>query len=364
MAEPAQVLEEIFTVIEGGKDLGEAGKIIQFPSDNGQKVYQAVEMTQQGSNGTGLKYWAAAIASAGSRALSSGAIMLGMEVGVVGAAIAPALGLLSGYVLYNLSPEFWDGVANALIEAGETVKGKVVAYMNENGILTFSEETIEIFKNKFLEAGLFNGKEEWDGDEPETWELHTPIIASERKFTYTFAQVEYEAYYLGITYNQSWGNVISGATETNSDVKVTSFTMPNGIYAVVTSKSSLSGGFVRIQESTGRLIGSATASDHSYTYDNKTVHWIQYPGSMTTGAETVITDIGTNPANYVSDSNAEKLAWILQYGTFNITGNGIQEGADLPDSEPFPLKYPDWLPHDFPVVEGETIVKHLSLIHI
>lgn len=375
MAEPAQVLEDIFTVIEGGKDLGEAGKIIQFPSDNGQKVYQAVEMTQQGSNGTGLRYWAAAIASAGSRALSSGAIMLGMEVGVVGAAIAPALGLVSGYVLYNLAPEFWDGVANALIEAGETVKGKVVAYMNENGILTFSEETIEIFKNKFLEAGVFNGIREWDEDEPQDFpddKVYAPLILSSAyKYTAPTGVVgeTCELYYAGLTKQTNGGNIISrvGVNFANpiDDIKITSFeypySTPSGnvpkLGVIVCTKNS-NPGSCRIQKNevnTLGYVGGGTGYAQSFTYDNRTVYYVYWTFPFT---EDYYEGTGTNTLNY---QHPEYVAWMMQYGNFNTSGDGIQEGAELPDEDPFTVTYPDWLPHDFPVVEGQTIIKRYPL---
>lgn len=360
MAEPAQVLEEIFTVIEGGKDLGEAGKIIQFPSDNGQKVYQAVEMTQQGSNGTGLKYWAAAIASASSRALSSGAIMLGMEVGVVGAAIAPALGLVSGYVLYNLAPEFWDGVANALIEAGETVKGKVVAYMNENGILTFSEDTIEIFKNKFLEAGLFD-----DGvvipDYQDTGIVNVTSYAPLKQLlTY------------GINKRVAYPHIITSEAEAHlnsiiegfgtSDLAGFVFTTINGepswmqsqwaIMEVVEFSSTsinlndrITNQSVRtgVMAAHGKLVGGTVLEYNDFTFSWNT-HYIGMSPNPWLG------EIVSNDTIFISGIN----------GTYS-NGEGIQEGADVPDSDPFPLKYPDWLPYDFPVVEGETIIKHYPL---
>lgn len=275
---------------------------------------------------------------------------------VIAAVAAASAGIKIGkafdQALYNANPDYWDSIGMwslnpetwGTITAGENTLGATLfnfifdidpvtndptPYMDET---TFAYMVAVLGQNGIIDG---TGLDVWDGDEPETWELHTPIIASDKKFTYTFAQEPRSAYYLGLSNSISWGNIIIGASETNDDVKVTSFTMPTGIYAVVTSKSPLNGGMVRIQESTGRLVGSAMGSDHSYTYDNKTVHWIQWPGSMTTGAETVVTDIGTNPANYVSDSDAKKLAWILQYGTFeqeNLPGVSNQTGARIFDT--------------------------------
>lgn len=365
MAEPAQVLEDIFTVIEGGKDLGEAAKIIQFPSDNGQKVYEAVEMTQQGSNGTGLNYWAAAIVSGAgtaARALSSGAIMLGMEVGVVGAAIAPALGLLSGYVLYNLSPEFWDGIANALIEAGETVKGKVVAYMNEDGILTFSEDTIEIFKNKFLEEGLFND----DLILPEYQDTGTvpltrtvPVhdftragLSESTKYSVTFATSVLENLKNEIDDIEPWfppQNTISIIRASNEDYEEGRLYTGHvgAMFYMNTQNIPLGTPLTNVSSRLRTIyanwrVTSGNVLEYTYLHLVNVAPLIDTDGF--TGKKTLPNSINTSSINAEYKENDAK-----------------QEGADVPDEDPFPLKYPDWLPYDFPVVEGQTIEKRYPL---
>ena len=368
MAEPAQVLEDIFTVIEGGKDLGEAAKIIQFPSDNGQKVYEAVEMTQQGSNGTGLNYWAAAIVSgagAAARALSSGAIMLGVEVGVAGAAIAPALGLLTGYVLYNLSPEFWDGVANALIDAGETVKGKVVAYMNEDGVITFSEDTIEIFKNKFLEAGLFDR----DISVPSYQDTGTvqieslvelkdsapyslSFIPNFKGFTSQYTEDEYNNFinsynsespivYSIPIFSDSW----SDAIQTEISIYLYNFGDSINLDGITQSTRTAR---IKIQY----FKDSPLYPVDGFYCTGVTVNNIQAVKELFVGEED-FTLPNLEPYNFKKISSIN--------GRYVGSGEGIQEGADVPDEDPFPLKYPDWLPYDFPVVEGESIIKHYPL---
>ena len=70
MGAPQEIIQEIFTVIEGGKTIGEAAEIIQFPSDNGSTVYNAVNMHFKDTNGTGLNYWVAAVAQ-GASAISA-----------------------------------------------------------------------------------------------------------------------------------------------------------------------------------------------------------------------------------------------------------------------------------------------------
>lgn len=88
-------------------------------------------------------------------AAGTGAGVLGLEVGAAGAAIAPALGLVAGFALYNIAPSFWDGVANKLMEAGELVNGKVQGILNSDKSTGFSQGTIDVFKEAFREAGYF-----------------------------------------------------------------------------------------------------------------------------------------------------------------------------------------------------------------
>lgn len=85
----------------------------------------------------------------------TGAGILGMEVGAAGLAIAPALGILAGVGLYNLAPDFWDDVSSQLVDAGKMIGNKVAGLIDESGITSFDQETIEIFKNAFINAGLF-----------------------------------------------------------------------------------------------------------------------------------------------------------------------------------------------------------------
>lgn len=88
-------------------------------------------------------------------ATAKGAGLLAMDVGLAGAAIAPALGLVSGVALYNLTPSFWDAVAEKLMAAGYLVKGKIEAILKKDGTTALPQGAIEIYKNAFLNAGLF-----------------------------------------------------------------------------------------------------------------------------------------------------------------------------------------------------------------
>ena len=74
---------------------------------------------------------------------------------MMGVAVAPALGINGGIILYNLTPEFWDGVAQKLVDIGYTISRKVVYFIDENGTMNVPEDVINTYKDAFLDAGVF-----------------------------------------------------------------------------------------------------------------------------------------------------------------------------------------------------------------
>ena len=178
---PAEQLAQIFEVLEGGAQV--AGEVVQFPVDAagaaaetslaGEGISTLVQM----GNGAAAEVSQLTVVEGGA-ATTTGVGLLAMDVGVAGAAIAPALGILAGVGLYNLAPEFWTNVSNSLVAAGQTVGGKVRAFLNGNTKQAYlSEETIEIFKNAFIEAGLFDAQLEGETySQPQTIQLSNNLI--------------------------------------------------------------------------------------------------------------------------------------------------------------------------------------------
>lgn len=159
---PAEVLDEIWEVLEGGAEVA-GEKIIQFPVD--QAVEGAAELTGTttevlAGNGVATEVSQLTVIEGGaSSATTTGVGLLSVDLGVAGAAIAPILGIAAGVGLYNLTPSFWDGVADKLLKAGQTIGGKVQGFLNGNTKqVGFSEETIEIFKQAFIDAGLYESQ--------------------------------------------------------------------------------------------------------------------------------------------------------------------------------------------------------------
>lgn len=130
------------------------GNVVRVVSDAGTEIGNAVFKVIQGGNGTASKVGIATQTGAGGSAIATGLAFLATDVGVVGAAIAPALGIVAGTGLYSLAPEFWTRVSNALVEAGMTVGGKVVSYWNGHNFFV-DGRVIEIFKNQLLAENVF-----------------------------------------------------------------------------------------------------------------------------------------------------------------------------------------------------------------
>lgn len=165
MGAPQEVIQEIFTVIEGGNTIGEAAQIIQFPSDNGSTVYNAVNMSFKSTNGTGLNYWVAAVAQ-GAAAISAGAILVTVALPEFMALAVPCLGIAVGTAWYNIDPDGWTHLAELLLDEGYTIKNKVVAFMVENGTLGFIPGEIEILKDELCRLGAFDHGAQYPEYEP------------------------------------------------------------------------------------------------------------------------------------------------------------------------------------------------------
>lgn len=348
MALPQEVTQEIFTVIEGGKTLGPAAEIIQFHSDNGAKTWNVFKSTYQGSNGTAFNYWVAAAyywMGEVMVAKSAGAAMLTMEIGAFGEACAVALGITTGYVLYNLTPEFWDNVANDLLNLGETINGRVVAFMDDRGILTYSTEAIEAFKNRLVETGIFDNVSTID--DAEGLEYDRPLYLNNNIY------VTGKVMYGGILYSALSTFEIYGGKYSILDHDPKS---PNGAFIfIITSTLPNSTGNVRW---TQKFADVEPVFDYtiplsaSYTYKDRTVYYgvFQSGGGITQDREYNEISAFHDPADL------DRTAWAIQYGDAETEENeALQDGAHYPDTRYFPDLYPGWEPVEFPDIDGQQI---------
>ena len=314
-------LSELFYAIEGGKAV-EAGSIVQFPVDAGATALEGVTETVELGNGIATEV-SQLTAVEGGATTTAGVGIMAVDVGVAGAALAPALGILAGVGLYNLTPDFWDDVANRLMIAGETIGGKVRAFLNgENQTFGISETAIEVYKNALLEAGLFAPPTEIQTD---------PFDVVNTPFDVTFDNILSGSY--GITITSGAGNV---------RFAVFNYQNKNMLIA----SSPVGGGRLYIAHPGGGY--DITSLNSTYIYDNKTVYYA-VKNVDSSFLEFLIAN-GCPIASAKVDllvSAMQKIAWIE---TFGLPENeNLQEGAIYPtESATIPQTYPTWTPYTLP----------------
>lgn len=370
MGAPAEILEEIFTVIEGGQTIGQSAEVIQFPSDNGLRTFTAVNKSFQGSNGTGLNYWVAAVAE-GASAISAGALMITVSIPEFIAFAVPCLGIAVGTAFYSIDPEGWTHLADLITSAGWTVKNKVVAFMVDKGIITFPPETIEILKDELIRLGAFEIGEEWEGNKPETFEIVEPVISSTKQIVFSINGRMTTGYYGGLFDDRdTLPNKIKGVaftpTEGITDYKLTSAIVNDVLICLICSKSPFISTFYEYSVSDLEFTGSGiTGTRLEYTYDNKKVYYF-YSSFFSSASNPGLVDLGTDPSNLTSDRLAGQVAWTLQYGDFkeNAAEKNQQQGAKFPqEGVPFRTTYPDWLPWEFPELPGWRIPEVMPALY-
>lgn len=355
MSLPQEVTQEIFQVIEGGSSIGTPAQIIQFPSDNGQNVYNVVQKTYQGTNGTAFNYFVVAvesIVSGAAAAVSAGAAILTLPLaGPAGAivGIAAALGLTTGYVLYEISPEFWNDVAEDLINAGETIGGKLVAMMDDRGVMTYSPEAIEIIKNKFLEYGAFNVEYICQPSQSDidliptsfTDYMPMPIILG------------------GKCVSSIDGTVITGGYEYRNNTSPVYDAYMNS-YPSSDEDELINFAYVIVSlepfEYKAPYFNWASAV--RATYNELDFYW-----AWGNGAQSLVNNHLVNNYQILREWDRTDgtwyaegklpLAYLLLKGIISELGN-VQPNAILPDSNPFPQTYPDWVSVEFPEIDPHT----------
>lgn len=140
------------SLIEAGSQV--EGTAVKILADNGREIGEGVFKVIQGGNGVASEVAVGTQSTAGAT-VATGTAYMTVAANLAAAAIAPCLGVIAGFGLYELSPDFWTGVSNQLVSVGQTIGGDVLAYWNGEN-LYFDQDTIEIFKNAFIEAGIFD----------------------------------------------------------------------------------------------------------------------------------------------------------------------------------------------------------------
>lgn len=293
------------SAIEAGQAV--EGNVVKVIADNGDEIGDAIFKVLEGGNGQAAEVGIATQSGVGG-AIATGMAYLTMTIPTVFAAIAPCLGVVAGVGLYNLFPDTFNRISEALVEAGKTVGGKVITYWNgENAHI--DEETIEIIKQALVDLGAFDLKNgEIPTDNP--YNLPSCIFRGRDSFTIptppsgTNWFVVNDAYY------------VAG---------VNGFLVASNHPGVITD--AMGGHY----------------SESTYTYNGKTVYYYpfgtSYPGWDGVGGYNP--DI---PYPFPMD-NEEILAWAMVYGDYLLPSDvPLQPDATYPSDNPFPLTYPEWYP--------------------
>lgn len=155
----AEQLRELFTVIEGGAEVA-IENVETFAPDvvipGAAELLGKTETVALG-NGAAAEVSQLVTQTTTTTATTAGVGLLALEMPTAIAAAVPFLGCFAGMTLYNLAPEFWTSVADNLMQAGETIGGKLRAFVNSaTGAVGFSEKSLNIIKNALIQAGIYN----------------------------------------------------------------------------------------------------------------------------------------------------------------------------------------------------------------
>lgn len=349
-------LDLLFQVLEGGKAVG-AGEVIPFPVDAGATALEGITETVELGNGVATEV-SQLTAVEGGAATTAGVGVLGVEVGAAGAALAPALGIAAGFGLYALAPDFWTKVADVLMNQGETVNGMVRAFLNsDDRTVGFTENTIEIFKNAFIDAGLYDDIG-WSIPTQET-AVELEAVSSGGISGIVSADLINEAGRKCV-FNRVYVKAV-GSSETLLGM---SFFEPNTEFQTkITSLSLRMGDYV--YTALGVPVDEATTCSYGIGYFNgETSAWsftITSSTSNTVKLGDDIYNIAVIPQNFSAfpeysgmqsfDGEVDPrlicdILYMLRVGQANPA---LQPDADYPEEdEPFPLTYPTWTPFELP----------------
>lgn len=311
------------TIIQAGSTV--EGNVVKVIADNGDEIGDAVFKVVQGGNGAASEV-GVAVKTGASGATATGLAFLTVDVGVAGAAIAPALGLIAGVSIYEIvsgDSEFHERLINALVASGNTIGRKVVAYWNGDNFF-LSEEVIEIYKDLLYEFGALANPHEVSSED------FSDIPVLNNTFQLTASQNEFPALNTqGVIQNF---NIPSGDNYQSIAFFPRSDTLPYSpayIDYVLSSRSALSGG-------------------DAYEHNGLIAYYSRGTSAWSTGVQEFLFPVNPTTLASAQSTYARELAWIMLYGNMD-ENQYAQENAKMPTDEDFPLTYPNWLPYEYPV---------------
>ena len=313
-------------------ELIDGSNVLKVIADNGDEIGETALKVVQGGNGSASEVWEM-VKTVGAQAVAAGVAFMTISLPTAFAAIAPCLGVAAGVSIYELfsgDTDFHNRLLNALADEGKTVNGKVLAFFNGDNIF-FDRDTIEIFKNELLAAGVFSNNV---NELPSDAEISLPIGN-----VLQGAVSPSSGIHIG-TYNGNDYTILAAEGYSFSNIRVIYATV-NGvkylIYASADSFSHIAPWSDAIQGWLHPLVTSAP-----YTWHDKTVYWAYHQNdglSLPNGTIQTGIDLTTI---------VKQIAWAIVHNLVNTDSPYLQPGAVYPDEDPFPLRYPEWYPLNYP----------------
>lgn len=328
----AEVLNTVFDVIEGGKAV-EAANVAEVIADNGAKIFDITTSEAFAANGSAAAVGSTvSIAEGATAGTTAGAGTLAMTVGDAVAAVAPALGVATlgvaaGIGLYNLAPEFWTSLSNDLVDAGQTVGGKVMGLIMPDGTTALSGDTINTIKDALLEAGAFVNKTEYTMSSTEGL-IHPDA------YVFPFQTANTNVMYKNTYYT---GNVYYEAIITSGSGALAVLYNGSRVAAYAYARSAL------------------TVTVNHYDAN----HIITYTDTISAAAGDCINVLGQYASDFECDifnqvnlddvsNDRQDVKYIIEHGAGTVINN-TQPNATLPRlGEDFQVTYPTWQPYEFP----------------
>lgn len=319
---PVEELEGIWQVIQGGAQVA-GDNIIQLPVDvaeAGAAVAEGVKHTVQVGNGAAAEVTELAVIEGGAATgTTTGLGLLSVSLPTAVAAAAPIFGLIAGTALYELAPEFWTNLSNRLMEAGQTVGGKIRMYLNgQTKTAGMSQQTLEIIKEALMETDLFNSVVEFDNF------TFFPIGVTVPLYIYSRNQ---QIYTLG------------GPNASSSNFFIYHNTVSGQWRLGGVRKANIDQGFTNNPHS-----GGGTGLNlRQYTYEG-TDYWIV--SSNTFDRPDLLSFLLP-----IVETNMDIISftWALiqnnpDFRNLDHTNGYVQPGATTPTEDPFPQTYPNYTP--------------------
>lgn len=302
----------------------------------------------------------------------------GASIPAFWAAIAPALGIAFGFTLYDLAPDFWDGLSRTLLpfcyKDADGVQ-KVPMVMDADGRTYFGEDVINATRNYLLESGAYeDGNYEIDTKPPTDFgriplpvgvDVGTSEVLTDTNSGVSYNCTSYKRTELDFNSQSHFGYVATTQPNpTGHPIVVGSYhldTTNRKTAIVYASDTNVTFRIVSNQPGYRTTIYTGTTSlSKTWTYDNKTAYYqnISYSNNS---RHDVLT-----PEGFQSSNDLGRLAWLLVYGDRvggeAVPGTSVIAGSTLPLFKD-PTKtlqdiHPDWYDDALNILTNATLPLH------